>query len=407
MKVFLSWSGERSRALGQALRDWLPLVLQYVNPWLSDKDIAAGGRWSLAVGKELEAADFGILCLTRENLDAPWILFEAGALSKTVEASAVCPYLFDLDVSELSGPFSQFQAKKSDRAGTLDLIRAINAQASNALDSVRLLQVFEGLWGNFHEQINSIPKRSEETKPARSHLEVLEDLVTSVRALEHRFRGLEGKFSSEVTDSWQSPNMRVPSHPVTIHISKDFDGPKSGQKLYAKAGDLVQMLGAEFALDSRSFGTAWFLIDNQSGHSLTMDEARDTGTYFGSGEGGQLVLCRVLAKASEVLGRRSPSTVIVVSHDRSEQPKEGAVFEFLPIPDLINGLCTVSGLAPREFGITWHLLDQNSRPLTLEDCRRVTSQAKDGERHVLWLALGDSPPNLVGRADGLKVPAEP
>lgn len=32
MKVFISWSGERSQALAQALRDWLPLVLHFVEP---------------------------------------------------------------------------------------------------------------------------------------------------------------------------------------------------------------------------------------------------------------------------------------------------------------------------------------------------------------------------------------
>ena len=34
MHVFISWSGERSKALAVALRDWLPLVLHYVEPWV-------------------------------------------------------------------------------------------------------------------------------------------------------------------------------------------------------------------------------------------------------------------------------------------------------------------------------------------------------------------------------------
>lgn len=32
MKIFLGWSGERSKALAEAMREWLPLVLHYVEP---------------------------------------------------------------------------------------------------------------------------------------------------------------------------------------------------------------------------------------------------------------------------------------------------------------------------------------------------------------------------------------
>ncbi len=82
MKIFVSWSGDRSQALAQALRDWLPMVLHYAEPRLSQLDIAAGDRWANEVANELEASKFGIICITRENIIAPWILFEAGALAK-------------------------------------------------------------------------------------------------------------------------------------------------------------------------------------------------------------------------------------------------------------------------------------------------------------------------------------
>lgn len=42
LKVFISWSGERSKEMANALREWLPMVLQYVEPFVSDKDISAG-----------------------------------------------------------------------------------------------------------------------------------------------------------------------------------------------------------------------------------------------------------------------------------------------------------------------------------------------------------------------------
>lgn len=44
MDIFISWSGEMSRELGQVLRDWLPLVLQSARPFFAP-NIDKGARW--------------------------------------------------------------------------------------------------------------------------------------------------------------------------------------------------------------------------------------------------------------------------------------------------------------------------------------------------------------------------
>jgi len=44
MKVFLSWSSEKSLAVAQALREWLPYVNAEIQPWVSGTDIAPGER---------------------------------------------------------------------------------------------------------------------------------------------------------------------------------------------------------------------------------------------------------------------------------------------------------------------------------------------------------------------------
>jgi hypothetical protein len=81
MKVFISWSGERSKSVARALRDWLKLVIHPVKPWMSEKDIDAGARWPEEPGRELRDTKFAIICLTRDNQTAPWINCEAGAAS--------------------------------------------------------------------------------------------------------------------------------------------------------------------------------------------------------------------------------------------------------------------------------------------------------------------------------------
>jgi hypothetical protein len=48
MRVFISWSGEPSRSIAQALGDWLPMVVQHVEAWMSDMDIESGGRLNKA-----------------------------------------------------------------------------------------------------------------------------------------------------------------------------------------------------------------------------------------------------------------------------------------------------------------------------------------------------------------------
>lgn len=84
-KVFISWSGELSNRLAEALRQWLPAVLQFVKPYFTPSDIEKGARWGSDILSELSESDIGIICLTKENQNMPWILFEAGAISKNFD----------------------------------------------------------------------------------------------------------------------------------------------------------------------------------------------------------------------------------------------------------------------------------------------------------------------------------
>jgi len=188
MKVFLGWSGERSQAMAVALRDWLPLVLHYAEPWVSETDIAAGERWADAIATELDACNFGIVCVTPENLNSPWILFEAGSLSKSLENSRVIPLLLDLELSGIAGPLAQFQAKKIDKAGVEEAVQSINKSAAEPVPEARAKQLFDALWSDLENKVLAIPAPSEAAKPARTQHQILEDLVTSVRSLEAKVR---------------------------------------------------------------------------------------------------------------------------------------------------------------------------------------------------------------------------
>lgn len=53
MKVFISWSGTRSKLVAVALHEWLRPILQSVEVWMSEVDIGAGDRWGQEVVREL------------------------------------------------------------------------------------------------------------------------------------------------------------------------------------------------------------------------------------------------------------------------------------------------------------------------------------------------------------------
>lgn len=110
MDIFISWSGPRSRAVAEALKKYLPMIVNDFNPWHSSSDIGKGSRSSEEIARALTNAKAGIICLTPNNLKEPWILFEAGAIAKTVQDKPLaCTLLLgDLQITDVSGPLAQF-----------------------------------------------------------------------------------------------------------------------------------------------------------------------------------------------------------------------------------------------------------------------------------------------------------
>jgi len=71
MKVFASWSGQQSKRVAFALKEWLPGVLQFADIFMSETDIASGDRGLPRIATNLNEAKFGIVVLTKTNVTAP------------------------------------------------------------------------------------------------------------------------------------------------------------------------------------------------------------------------------------------------------------------------------------------------------------------------------------------------
>ena len=178
--VFISWSGKRSKAVAEALREWLPDVFQSLEPFLSVEDIDKGAKWAQVISGTLARSELAILCLTPENLNSPWLLFEAGAVAKH-DGSRVWTLLFDLAYTDVKDPLSQFQHTIADREDIGKLVRSVNKQlGASSLPPERLEKAFGNWWPALEAKLRSIPPFEDAPRPPSDPLRKLLEMTSEM-----------------------------------------------------------------------------------------------------------------------------------------------------------------------------------------------------------------------------------
>ena len=184
MKAFISWSGDRSRAVADAIAPWLKKQIQALEPWISS-GMQKGSRWPSEVGDQLEQSKAGVICLTRDNVDEPWILFEAGALSKT-KGSRLFTLLLDMGPTDIAGPLALFQHTKAERDEVWKLVKDLNelvgSTGERVLAETELREMFDLLWPGLERQLATARGAKVAAPPRRSERELLEEILAIVRA---------------------------------------------------------------------------------------------------------------------------------------------------------------------------------------------------------------------------------
>ncbi|MFT8551838.1 MAG: hypothetical protein ABF739_12225 [Acetobacter okinawensis] len=198
MKVFLSWSGigSRSEAVATLLNEWLPCVIQALNPWISTQNIDQGSLWYDEVSSQLSETTTGILCLSKANQERPWLLFEAGALAKGLSKSRVCILLIDLESAEVAAPLSFFNHTMPNKDGLRKLVTTLNRNMpEHNLKPDVLAKSFETYWPQFEDKFTEILKRFPEvqTEETVDSDDMLKEILMTTRGLSSRIRNLEIK----------------------------------------------------------------------------------------------------------------------------------------------------------------------------------------------------------------------
>ena len=187
MKVFISWSGERSREVAIILNKWIERNIQLAETWISTDDIGAGDIWFQQIKSRLDETSVGIICLTKENVNNPWILFEAGALAKGTKENRVCTFLIDLKASELKPPLSQFNATWLEQGSFRKLVKTISDGLEKPLSENVIDDVMDSAWSKLKNEIDEIIGRTK-SGPAPSKMgtdEMLSEVLRLVTQSNH------------------------------------------------------------------------------------------------------------------------------------------------------------------------------------------------------------------------------
>lgn len=158
-KIFISWSGSNSSEFAKALKHCLETDV-FPNSdlmcFVSEQDIASGTDWWEKIKKELRTCKLGIICITKENVLAPWIHFETGAMiAKDVPT---IPLLINCNSKVLAGtPLNGKQAIDfNDYQKFLKLLFDINKVINTPLSESQIIELGKNAYKRLKDNLEGV-----------------------------------------------------------------------------------------------------------------------------------------------------------------------------------------------------------------------------------------------------------
>ncbi|MCI5641016.1 MAG: toll/interleukin-1 receptor domain-containing protein [Lachnospiraceae bacterium] len=111
--VFISWSGEKANKYAEFLENILEQVFDKRANIFYSGNIEAGAVWLEKINQALNESKVGIIVLTKDNVNKPWINFEAGAIFKADRTKTlIIPICVDISHEDLERhPLSFFHSR--------------------------------------------------------------------------------------------------------------------------------------------------------------------------------------------------------------------------------------------------------------------------------------------------------
>lgn len=188
LKVFISWAGERSKAIPTGFHDFLPDVVNAVQPFMSGLNSDKGTRWGELLSSTLQESSCAIVCLTPESVQSVWVAFETAAISRAAGGvdgarARIWTYLSGIEIKDLQlTPFAEYQATNTTEEETFRLIESFNRLSPDTVPTASFKRRFDAVfWPNFSkvlQRVREIPGTAPTAvNPSENEGELLSEIL--------------------------------------------------------------------------------------------------------------------------------------------------------------------------------------------------------------------------------------
>lgn len=226
LRVFISWSGTRSKLVAVTLATWLPEVIPGIETWFSEKTKGGTVAWfEKELNKELRRADFAVICVLPENWNNPWLSYESGVvLGKIKKETRIFPYVIDKHAKRraMPDPLHFFWAEMANFNGTLKLVEAISEAARGRpltkTQLTKLRRVFEEKWPDLNKVLKKASPPRPPTPPP-SPEDYFRDFMKVSRDIREHQHQLYGCLHEVINKTVASVKERVYDYEETVRLA--------------------------------------------------------------------------------------------------------------------------------------------------------------------------------------------
>lgn len=174
MKVFLNWSGEESRRIAGLLRDWLPEILDAVEPWLAADTFGRSNHWLEVNAGPFTKAGMIVACVTPANSGENWKSLDPSDFELSIAETPpqLVLLLGGVDVSSLQRVPAGASVITADRQGIQLLVEKLNGLADRPMDYTILGRRIDAMWPRLERSLPAAEKLTDDDKSVN-----LEDTV--------------------------------------------------------------------------------------------------------------------------------------------------------------------------------------------------------------------------------------